>query len=1190
MTCADCFATSPVQAVFCGGCGVRLRDDCPHCQAALAAGHNYCQACGASVQADATPISILGSDRRVVTVLFADVSGYTSLSARLDPERVTEILNAFFKVLTEPIYRCGGVVDKYMGDAIMALFGAPTAHEDDPERAVTAALEMQKAARTYAAELSRETGIELAVRVGLNTGLVIAGAVGTGHKRDYTVMGDAVNVAQRLETAAVPGSVLVGETTFGHTRDRFEYDPLGPINLKGLPEPVRAYRLVAMRAPTRGELRDRTPLIGRESELARLLTALDYLKDGRPQVVALIGEAGTGKSRLAREFIHLARRRQSGRLVRVRCPSFGRDHAFRMVASLVDAWLDLPKTAGPEQLPAALADRARRCDLPEVASTAALVTSLLGLEDGQAAGQTSAADRLSPEQRRNAAFRALNDLLVADARRAPLILAIDDLHWADEGSLEWLNSFVDHISAEECGPLPVLILIQTRPTRSEVTDWARRADLTRIVLRPLLAEDQQALLAAALGLPSDPAKWPPDLRKLADAIVARADGNPLFLWELVKRLLDARALVRGREGWEVARPLEEVDLPTSIKGLVAARLDALPPHVRSGIQVASVIGRSFTPAMLAAVYPGDVDLLISELTNRDFFHLRQTGEVAFNQGVIQEVAYESLLLSVRRDLHRKVAEALEARTGPAVPDAQVLAYHYSLAEVAPKAAFYLYRAGLLALRTFANEDASRAFRDALSFLERDGGIPPSADLRTAVGAKADDRHFDVDQPLIRRRQVLAALAEVELTLGHYAEAREHAQEALGRVMNAIGSGSNGAESHGVTPRASDPGVVREAADLYVLLARILDRQGALQAGLERLEEAIGGLARHAPEVLPRFLLEKSWLEMRRGNYSDGLALANRALESLSTRRDRNRSEAAKLERALAHNNLGGCYYRMNDWERALAHYGEALALRTESRDLLGIADALQNLGLVHYQMGDWPEAASHYARGLALYERLGDVARLLTLELNLGTLQLDMGQVEEAMAHFERAHDLASRTGNGIMVEVARVGLGNALAASKRHDEAIAHLRDGIAGLERIGALEHQPEAQQILGRALLEHGARSEARAHLERGLDLARQVGDRLQAGITLRHLARVMADDGRLPEALVTLKESTDLLSELGGKLEFGRALLSMADLQLRLGKPALSAPLADQAAGLFEQLGAGADLTRARSLLETLTQAV
>ncbi|MBM3266865.1 MAG: tetratricopeptide repeat protein [Candidatus Sericytochromatia bacterium] len=1072
-----------------------------------------CAACGAPLQA---PIAMPGSDRRVVTVLFADVSGYTPLSASLDPERVTEILNAFFKVLTEPIYRCGGVVDKYMGDAIMALFGAPTAHEDDPERAVLAALEMQQAARAYAAQLARETGIDLALRVGINTGLVVAGAVGGGPKREYTVMGEAVNLAQRLETAAEPGTVLVGEATWSHTRERFEFEPLGPLTLKGIPAPVRAFRLVAVRAPARGELRDRTPLVGRQAELARLMVCLDNLRAGHPQVVALIGEAGMGKSRLAREIVHMARHRQAGRLLRVRCPSYGRDHAFRMVHALLADWLGLPRGAHPASIPEALADRARRCGVPDDRGVADLVGTLLGLE---------APGRLGPELSRNAAFRALNDLLVADARRVPLIIGLDDLHWADDGSLEWLDSFVAAIGDAE-GDLPVLILAQLRPGRRDLgADWAGKVDLTRIVLRPLQAEDQEALLAAALGLPADPGAWPAALQALARAVVARAEGNPLFLWELVKRLVDARALVRGRDGWEVAHALDQVDLPTSIKGVVAARLDALPADLRGAIQVASVIGRSFYPDLFAQVFPGDADAAVGALVAQDFFHRRESGEIAFNQAAIQEVAYDGLLLSARRDLHRRVAEALEDLPAPA---AQELAYHYSRAECAGKAAYYLFRAGSLALRAFANDDARRAFQDALAFLSRDPGPPPVA-----------------------ARDVLAALAEVSLTLGHYAEARECAEEALEGAW-----------------RADDLPAV---TDLYLLLARVLDRQGELRMGLGRLEEAAARLAARTPAAVPRLLAARSWLALRQGSYGEGLRLASQALEHLTD----------TLERAQAHNTLGSCYYRTSEWEKALSHYAEALALRTAAEDLLGIADALQNLGLVHYQRGDWPAAAEHYARGLTLYARLGDVARLLTLELNLGTLKLDLGRVPEATAHFERAHDLAARTGNAFMIEVAQVGLANAHASAGRHDEAIRLLRDGLAGLERLGAFEHQPEAHQILGRVLLEAGYSDEARRHVAKGLILADRAGDRLQKAILLRHQARVQVNEGDAAGAVATLEAALALVAELGVKLELGRTQVALAAV---VGGDRARELLA-QAEASFARLGANADLERVRALRDT-----
>ncbi|MBI6546183.1 MAG: AAA family ATPase, partial [Cyanobacteria bacterium NC_groundwater_1444_Ag_S-0.65um_54_12] len=374
-------------------------------------------ACGRRLDTQTLTSALPGSDRRIVTVLFADVSGFTALSARLDPERVTEILNDFFKVLAEPIYRCGGVVDKYMGDALMALFGAPIAHEDDPERAVLAGYELQRAAHSFAAEFERQTGIQLAVRVGINTGLVVAGAVGGGPKREYTVMGDAVNVAQRLEAAAEPGTILVGEETFKYTRDHFEYLVSGPLCLKGLPEPLIAYRLVAWRAAKWGELRDRIPLVGRQSELGRLSSCLDNLREGNPQVIGLIGEAGIGKSRLAWEFIKAAGRRHAGKIIRIRCPSYGHGQSFRMLATLVVAWLGLADDTTPADLLSALQFRASVAQLPQGETSAALLASILELE----AGNDSLAERLPPLQRRNAAFLVLNDLLLAEAKQQPLI-------------------------------------------------------------------------------------------------------------------------------------------------------------------------------------------------------------------------------------------------------------------------------------------------------------------------------------------------------------------------------------------------------------------------------------------------------------------------------------------------------------------------------------------------------------------------------------------------------------------------------------------------------------------------------------------------------------------------------------------------------------------------------------------------
>ncbi len=1130
MTCSECQAVLPPTARFCGTCGKRVQESCPECLASVAEHRAYCLSCGARLTG-AAHLDLPASDRRVVTVLFADVEGFTALSSRLDPERVTEILNAFFAALSEPVYRCGGVVDKYMGDALMALFGAPIAHEDDPERAVRAGLEMQSAAREFAAQLETRTGIRLAVRVGINTGLVVAGAVGSGAKRDYTVMGDAVNLAQRLETAAPPGMVYVGEATYKVTKERFEYELVGTLTLKGLPAPVPAYRPVSVRPIPRGEFRERAPMVGRRSELTRLLACLDNLRGGIVQVVGLVGEAGIGKSRLAREFLDRIRRRGEGRILRVRCPSYGRQHALHMVSALVQEWLDLGGTVDAERIQAALHARAMAAGYPDAAAAAELIAGLLGIAGEHAASEGTA------RQRRDAGFSALADLLVADARHQPLVMSIDDLHWADLGSLEWLNAFIDRL-ADQHEPLPVLILYQARPRNDQGTaEWAGKVDLTQIVLGPLPPGDQRALLAVALGLPASPTLWPDEIARLADHVLGRSEGNPLFLWELVKGLIDSKLLRRTPTHWEVTRQPDDADLPTSIKGVVSARLDALPHGLRTLIQVASVVGRNFSLDLLAELVPGDVVALTSELVARDFLHCRENGELAFNQAIIQEVAYESLLLSARKDLHRKAGEALERLLGDRRRDAaEVLAYHFSRAGEAAKAAEYLHRAGRRALAAYANADARRAFEQALAF------APAGS---SGVG----------------RAEILSGLAEVEALLGEYIPALAHAREALRDDL--------------------DP---RQTAELHALVARTLDRQGAYQDALLHLEQAIAELASRAPDVVPRLLLETAWIEMRIGNYDAALALARQALERIT------KSPAASgVDLARAHGTLGVCHYRRNEWDLALDHHGRALELRTQGPDLMGIADALQNLGLVHYQRGDWPAALDHYHRGLALYERLGDVAKLITLQLNLGSLELDMGQIDEALLHLEKTRDLAERTGNTFMWGVSQIGIGNALAALSRTEEALAQLEDGLAVLERIEALEVQPEAHQILGRILLASGRQEEGLAHLERGLELADQMGDRLQKGIILRHLAAWLGEQWRLQEARATLDQAAAVLTGLGSKLEVARALLISADLLGRQDKLADARAALLEATAAFARIGAVLDLERARGLQAALEDA-
>ncbi|MBU6429725.1 MAG: zinc ribbon domain-containing protein, partial [Cyanobacteria bacterium REEB65] len=342
---------------FCTHCGRKLLTPCLQCGTETRPGQRFCAQCGSRLEAPEPPVPPsqiapkVGSvkldssgDRRVVTVLFADVSGFTAMSERLDPEAVTEIVNNFFKVLVEPIYRYGGVVDKYIGDAIMALFGAPVAHEDDPERAVRAAWEMQAAAKVHAADLEARTGIGLKVRIGLNTGLVVAGTVGSSQRADYTVIGDTVNLAQRMEANARPGKVLVSSETWNQTSAAFDYVPLEPITVKGKSGLIATYELVGPKAHSGSHIQDDAPLIGRDTELACLDTCRQLAESGVPQWVEIIGDTGVGKSALVRRFIRSLKGERAPKILWGRALSYDQQ-PYLIPANLLRYTLNLAETA-----------------------------------------------------------------------------------------------------------------------------------------------------------------------------------------------------------------------------------------------------------------------------------------------------------------------------------------------------------------------------------------------------------------------------------------------------------------------------------------------------------------------------------------------------------------------------------------------------------------------------------------------------------------------------------------------------------------------------------------------------------------------------------------------------------------------------------------------------------------------------
>ena len=586
--CPNCGTANPEGARFCMGCGGPLAAACPSCGHENPPGAKFCTECGASLgggepaaparaAADESP----PEERRKATVLFADLSGYTAVSEGLDPERVKSLVNRALRRLADEVEHFGGTIDKFIGDNVMGVFGAPVAHEDDPERAVRAALAMQAAMAEINERVEADVGASFQLRVGVNSGEVLAGKVGDG----YTVIGDPVNVASRLQSAAKPGTVIVGEITHRLTRAAIEYVELEPLTLKGKAEPVPAWE--AVRAVVRGRAqrtsRDSSPLIGREDETALMLSLFERVSaESRPHLVTVIAEAGVGKSRMLRELAARAGALDPRPAVRIGgCPAYGAGLAYWALGEIVRGSFDIVDSDDAEtawrKLESGIAELAEGVETGEAPERLAeIVGRAVGIERPNG-GSPAPADGEDASQIRDRLFAAVRVLVEASSQRQPLILAIEDIHWADEGMLD----LIEYLARSGQGRVLIVCL-----ARDELLDrrpgWGGgKMNATTIALEPLAEEDARDLVLALM---------PGETRVegVALQVAKRSGGNPLFAEEIVNRLVE-----------EGGRDTES--LPDTVHALLAARLDALSRPERRALQHASVVGERFWAGSLAGV-------------------------------------------------------------------------------------------------------------------------------------------------------------------------------------------------------------------------------------------------------------------------------------------------------------------------------------------------------------------------------------------------------------------------------------------------------------------------------------------------------------------------------------------------------------------------------------------------------------
>ncbi len=648
---------------------------CPSCSRDVAEGFAFCPHCGAPL----APEDASQEERKLVTLLFADVTGSTRLSEELDAEVVRELMGAYFALAREEIEARGGTVEKFIGDAVMAVFGVPVAHEDDPARALRAALGIRKRLVELNRQLQADGRPELQVRIGINSGEVVSTT--TPRRGEVMVTGDAVNVAARVQQLAEPGQILVGQRTVA-AAPSFRYRALGPRGIRGKTVDVEVSELIgeAIGAPERGTNLLRAPLVGREEELALLTSLVDRVAaDRRPHLVTLYGQPGVGKSRLTAEFLAtLARRPVPPRVVRGRCLSYGSGVTFWPLAEILKSEAEILDSDPPEEAVRKLDAMRDRLISTELATDPSRTTALLGFTVGIAVPGHDFS-RMDPEQLRIGVVEAWRIFFSALATGGPVIAVIEDIHWADTALLDVL----DDLGARVQGS--VLFLCPARP---DLTDrrpgWGGgRRSFSAVFLDPLEPEDTSRLVSLLLEV----ADLPPDLHA---RIVDRTGGNPFFVEEILRQMIDEGRILRDGEGWRAEAGLTAVQIPDTVQAVLAARIDLLGPDEKRALQAAAVVGRIFWPEPVGRSLdagPARVDELLRGLESRDLVLARLGSSMAgqpefiFKHALVRDVAYESIPKRDRAMAHLQVARWIEETAGERrLEVVELLAHHYTAAQ------------------------------------------------------------------------------------------------------------------------------------------------------------------------------------------------------------------------------------------------------------------------------------------------------------------------------------------------------------------------------------------------------------------------------------------------------------------------------------------------------------------------------
>jgi class 3 adenylate cyclase/tetratricopeptide (TPR) repeat protein len=1001
MKCPRCQNENPQQAKFCLECGARLVSVCAKCQTELPTGAKFCLECGEPVGARtvasrfATPgtytpkyladriltsKSTLEGERKHVTVLLADLKGSMELLADRDPEEARKILDPVLERMMDAVHRFEGTVNQVMGDGIMALFGAPLAHEDHAVRACYAALRMQDAVKGYAEGVRREEGVTVRIRVGLNSGEVVVRGIGSDLHMDYTAVGQTTHLAGRMEQLAEPGTTLLTPTTLALCEDFVQVRSLGPMRVKGLSTPLEVYELAGAN-PVRSRFqahaaRGLTKFVGRASELTQLSAALELARSGRGQVVAVVGEPGVGKSRLFWELAH-SHRTDDCLVLEAPSVSYGKATPYAPVIDLLRGYFQIESRDDARRMRERITGKLLALDRAlEPALPAFLALLDIATDDG-------AWTRLDPPQRRQRTLDAVKRLLLRESQVQPLIAIFEDLHWIDGETQAMLDGLADSLPTAR-----LLMLVNYRPEYRH--SWGGKTYYRQLRLDALAAASAEELLDTLLGTDAS-------LAPLKRLLIERTEGNPFFLEESVRTLVE-QAMLDGAPGtYRVTRTPAALQIPATAQAIVAARIDRLEPVDKRLLQAASVIGKDVPLALLEAIGEMPESALresLAHLQAAEFLYetnLFPEAEYTFKHALTHEVTYASLLQERRRGVHARIVETIESLYGDRLAErVEQLAHHAWHGAVWNKAATYLRQAGAKAVDRSGFREAVSSLEQALRALDR---LPKSGEMQEL----AFDIRRELLDPLLmqldRRVEVVHEMKELAEVLGD----TSRLVRALARTSNVLThlgqtemAVRNGRRSVELTSALSDPTLEMEARSH---LGQAQLSSGAYEEAAANLRWGIAVLGVETdrrplgygpfPSVLYRHFLVGCLTQL--GEFDEATTVSR---------------EAVRIAEALD-----------NPWSRALAYNAVAMLAVQRGDTSRAVAVAGRGLDLCNaYDMKFlWPRLASLSGYAMTLTGRFEDGVALMESALQ-ASLAMRLAQDEAIRrAHASEGYLLAGR-------------------------------------------------------------------------------------------------------------------------------------------------------------------------------------